>query len=146
MEAANDLPDFARNAVNLASPRLGSAALYATDDFFADKSRMLEDKPAVFVADKYDDNGKWMDGWESRRRRDGGHDFCIIRLGVKGRIHGVDIDTSHFTGNYPPAASIEAALSDDPLAETTAWKEIVPTTTLGPSAHHFIKVEDERRL
>ena len=111
MNAVIDLPDFARNGINLASPRLGSAAVYATDDFFADKSRMLEDKPAVFIADKYDDNGKWMDGWESRRRRGGGHDHCVIRLGVKGRIHGVDIDTSHFTGNYPPAASIEAALS-----------------------------------
>ncbi len=142
MNAVIDLPDFARNGVNLASPRLGSAAVYATDDFFADKSRLLEDKPAVFIADKYDANGKWMDGWESRRRRGGGHDHCVIKLGVKGRVHGVDIDTSHFTGNYPPAASIEAALVDDPMAPSTTWREIVPASPLGPSAHHFIEVGD----
>ncbi|MDP9137518.1 MAG: allantoicase [Pseudomonadota bacterium] len=142
MNTKDDQPEFARNGVNLASPRLGSAVLHASDDFFADKARLLDDKPAVFVADKYDDNGKWMDGWESRRRRGGGHDHCTIKLGVKGRIHGVDIDTSHFTGNYPPAASLEAALADDPLSDKTAWKEIVPSTALGPSAHHYIRVED----
>src|SRR5688572_15306397 len=63
------LPDFAVNSINLASPRLGAEAVYATDDFFADKARMLQDKEAVFIPDKYDENGKWMDGWESRRRR-----------------------------------------------------------------------------
>ena len=137
-----DLPDFARNAINLASPRLGSAAIYATDDFFADKLRLLEDKPAVFIADKYDANGKWMDGWEFRRRRGGGHDHCVIKLGVKGRVYGVDIDTSHFTGKRPPAASIEAALTEDPLAPGRTWREIVPASPLGPSAHHFIEVKD----
>jgi allantoicase len=142
MNSADMPPDFAVNSVNLASPRLDSAALYATDDFFADKSRLLDDKPAAFIPDKYDANGKWMDGWESRRRRGGGHDFCIIKLGVRARIHVVDIDTSHFTGNFPPAASIEAALADDPLAEATRWTEIVPSTPLGPSAHHFIGVKD----
>jgi allantoicase len=143
MSSTIDLPEYARNAINLASPRLGSAALYATDDFFADKSRLLNDRPAVFIADKYDANGKWMDGWESRRRRGGGHDFCIIKLGVRGRIRGVDIDTSHFTGNFPPAASIDAALADEPLAQGIPWREIVPSTSLGPSAHHFVRVEDE---
>jgi allantoicase len=143
MSSTADLPDFARNAINLASPRLGSAVVYATDDFFADKARLLHDRPAVFIPDKYDANGKWMDGWESRRRRSGGHDFCIIRLGVRGRIRGVDIDTSHFTGNFPPAASIDAALVEDPLAQGLTWREIVPSTALGPSAHHYVKVEDE---
>ena len=102
----------ASNAINLASPRLGAEVLYATDDFFADKARMIQDAPAQFDPDKYDDNGKYMDGWESRRRRQGGHDFCIVKLGARGMIRGVDIDTSHFTGNYPPAASIEACVSD----------------------------------
>ena len=74
---------------------------------------MLADGPAIFIPDKYDNHGKWMDGWESRRRRGGGHDWCVVKLGVKGVIRGVDIDTSHFTGNYPPAASLEACLSDE---------------------------------
>jgi allantoicase len=136
------LPDFASNTINLASPRLGSSVIFATDDFFADKSRMLNDAPAVFVADKYDDNGKWMDGWESRRRRDGGHDYCIVKLGVAGTINGVDIDTSHFTGNFPPGAMIEACLADNDPTDTTTWTEIVPATTLGGNAHHFVAVDN----
>jgi allantoicase len=130
------LPAFTR-LINLASPRLGAAAIFATDDFFADKSRLLADAPAVFIPDKYDDNGKWMDGWESRRRRHGGHDYCIIRLGARGVIRGVDIDTSHFTGNYPPAAAIEACVSDSPPDERTSWTEILAAVPLGPSAHHY---------
>ncbi|HSX60210.1 MAG TPA: allantoicase, partial [Tahibacter sp.] len=73
-------PEFARRYVNLADARLGAAALVASDDFFADKSRMLNPEPAVFVPGKYDENGKWMDGWESRRKRVAGHDWCIVRL------------------------------------------------------------------
>jgi allantoicase len=140
---SSDLPDFARTAINLASPRLGAKVIYATDDFFADKSRLIQDAPAVFIPDKYDENGKWMDGWESRRRRGAGHDFCIVKLGVRGRLRGFDIDTSHFTGNYPPAASLEAALCDDGVTEQTQWKEVLPSSPLGANAHHFFHVADE---
>ena len=77
------LPAFAKNAINLASPRLGAKAIFATDEFFAPKDRMLDDAPAVFIDDKYDDNGKWMDGWESRRRRNSGHDYCVVELASK---------------------------------------------------------------
>jgi allantoicase len=143
MNASNDLPDFARCCVNLATPRLGAEAVSASDEFFAPRARLIDDAAAVFIPDKYDDHGKWMDGWESRRKRSPGHDHCIVRLGVKGRIRGVDIDTSHFTGNYPPAASIEACLAGKrPLSQAT-WREIVPATTLGPSAHHFVAVGDD---
>jgi allantoicase len=81
-----------------------------------------------------------MDGWESRRKRGGGHDWCIVKLGVKGVIHGVDIDTSHFTGNYPPAASLEACLTDKAPTAKTKWTPILPQTKLGPSAHHYLPV------
>ncbi len=49
-----------------------------------------------------------MDGWESRRRRVPGHDWCIVQLGMRGIVHGVNVDTSHFTGNFPSHCSIEA--------------------------------------
>jgi allantoicase len=140
MTATAELPEFARQAVNLASPRLGSKTIGVSDDFFAPAKRMLQDGPAVFIPDKYDSHGKWMDGWESRRRRSGGHDWCIVKLGVKGVIRGVDIDTSHFTGNYPPAASIEACLSEKPPGAKAKWTEILPSTKLGPSAHHFLPI------
>ena len=75
-----DAPTFVREAINLADARLGAVALAASDDFFAAKERMLDPAPAVFVPGKYDTNGKWMDGWESRRKRVAGHDWCVVRL------------------------------------------------------------------
>ena len=142
MEKTKGAPAYVLKGINLVSPRLGSEAIFATDEFFAAKERMLLDGPAVFYPDKYDDNGKWMDGWESRRRRDGGHDYCVIRLGVKGIIQGVDIDTSHFTGNFPPAASIEACVSDGEPGDDAMWTEIVPPTTLGGDSHHYVAVDN----
>ena len=144
MLQADILPTFAQNAINLASPRLGAKVIFATDEFFAPKERMLDDTPAVFLPDEYDDNGKWMDGWESRRRRNSGHDFCIVQLGVKAVIQGVDIDTSHFTGNFPPAAFIEACLSIEVPGDDTEWIEIIPATPLGADAHHFVKCDDTK--
>src|SRR5215468_8544982 len=97
---------------NLASAVLGAKAISATDEFFGAKERLLNDEAPVFIPGKYDENGKWMDGWESRRRRGAGHDSCVIRLAVPGAIHAVGIDTAHFTGNYPHAASIDAAMAE----------------------------------
>ena len=140
MTADQTVPDFARRLVNLASPRLGSVAVSASDEFFAPKERLIEDTAAVFIPEKFDAHGKWMDGWESRRRRDGGHDHCLIRLGVKGIVHGVDIDTSHFTGNYAPAAALEAYLSEAEPGPEAEWRQILPPAALGPSAHHFLPI------
>lgn len=137
-----DLPDWALRSVDLANPRLGARALWASDDFFAEVGRMLNPEPAQFVPGKFDTNGKWMDGWESRRKRVAGHDYAFIRLGCQGVIRGFDIDTSHFVGNYPPAVSIDACISTcDDLDELNAvsWTEILPATAIGPSSHHLIE-------
>ncbi|MHB1103312.1 MAG: allantoicase [Devosia sp.] len=142
-EPATDIPAFARNGVNLASAGLGAKALFATDDFFAEVGRMLADRPAEFIPDKYDDNGKWMDGWESRRKRTAGHDYAVVRLATAGVIRGFDVDTSHFTGNYPPACRIEACVVRSDPGEDTAWTEILPLTPLGASAHHYLPSTSE---
>lgn len=135
--ATDAIPLFARTGINLASAGLGARALFATDDFFAEVSRMLADKPAVFIPDKYDENGKWMDGWESRRKRTAGHDFAVVRLAAPGVIRGFDVDTSHFTGNFPPACRIEACRVEADPGDATAWTEILPLSPLGASAHHY---------
>ena len=135
-------PDFVYDYVNLASPLMGSTAELASDDFFADKARVLQDAPAVFMPDLFDDNGKWMDGWETRRRRNGGNDWLLIRLGVPGVVKGVDIDTSHFTGNYPPAAAVEGVFSEGTPDPNGRWRPLVRTTALGPDAHHYMAVSD----
>src|SRR5256885_6369511 len=81
--------------VDLTSERLGGAVLFANDEFFAPKENLLKPSAPVFVDGKYTDLGKWMDGWESRRRRTPGFDWCIIRIGLSGIIRGVVVDTSH---------------------------------------------------
>ena len=141
--AAAELPDWARRSVNLADTRLGACAIFATDDFFAPLERMLNPEPAQFVPGKYDTNGKWMDGWESRRKRVGGHDWSIIKLGCKGVIRGFDVDTSHFTGNFAPAVSIEACDSptdDVESLKAAQWHEVLPATTLKGNSHHLLEI------
>jgi allantoicase len=123
--------DIAKGWIDLADPRLGSQVVFANDDFFAAKERLIQRGEPVFITGKYDDHGKWMDGWESRRRRVPGHDHCIIRLGKPGLIHGFEIDTRFFTGNYPPGAAIDVCVSGDDIPpENAAWTELVPRLTL----------------
>ena len=128
--------------IRLEQPRLGTRVTFATDDFFAAKERLIQPAEPVFVEDKYDDHGKWMDGWESRRRRTPGYDYCIIRLGVPGVVHGFDIDTSFFTGNYPPQASIDACTSDADVPED-GWTVLLPTTDLSGDAHHLLEISND---
>jgi allantoicase len=137
--------------VDLAAERLGGAVLYANDDFFAPKENLLKAAAAVFREGAYTDRGKWMDGWESRRRRTPGYDWCIIRLGLPGLIRGVVVDTSHFKGNYPEQCSIEAcALDGQPdieklLSDSVEWREVLPVAPLkGDSLNPFAVSYDQR--
>ncbi len=132
-----------RRWIRLEQPRLGTRVTFATDEFFAAKERLIEPDPPVFIDGKYDLHGKWMDGWESRRRRTPGHDYCVIRLGVRGIVHGVDIDTSYFTGNYPPEASIDACVSDEDVPDGD-WVQILARTELEGDAHHYLAINDHR--
>ncbi|AJE21860.1 allantoicase [Azotobacter chroococcum] len=131
--------------LNLADARLGTRALYVTDDWFAPVERMLQPTEPEWKEGVYDDNGKWMDGWESRRKRFEGYDHAVLRLGVPGTIKGVDIDTRHFTGNYPPSASLEACfLAEGDPDEHTEWVEVLPAVELEGNSHHFHSVADPR--
>ena len=112
MKIETNLPAFAVNCENLASAKAGAEAVDCSDDFFADKSRLLSDSEPEFYKGWFDDHGQYMDGWESRRRRTTGNDWCLIRLAKPGRIVGFDINTAHFTGNYPPGASIDCSSSE----------------------------------
>lgn len=127
--------------IDLAQPRLGGEVISASDDFFAPKERLLNPKPPVFIPDKYDDHGKWMDGWESRRKRSPGHDYCVVKLGVPGFIKGVNIDTSHFTGNYPPGASLEACFAPGGPDDSTQWQEILTKQELKGDSQHFFAAQ-----
>ncbi len=129
--------------VNLAQPRLGSKVLSVTDDFFAEKEGLIKPEPPKFIEGKFTDRGKWMDGWESRRRRKPGHDYCVIRI-CRGVIQGVNIDTSHFTGNFPESAMIEACDCSSIPDESTHWEVIVPQSKLkGDSDNVFLVSSDQ---
>lgn len=132
------------DVINLAHPRLGAQALAASDDFYGDKARLINPDPPVFLPDKYDKNGKWMDGWESRRRRSPGHDWCMVRLGMPGSISGIEIDTRHFTGNFPPHCAVEACCFDGDLPDQdTAWVTLVAKRTLNGNRQHFSHVDSD---
>jgi allantoicase len=105
--------------VDLAASMIGGKALATSDDFFAGMDNLLLPGRAVFIPGRFTERGKWMDGWESRRKRGPGHDWCLIALGVPGSVLAFDIDTQHFVGNHPAFASVEGicARRDTPLSE-----------------------------
>ncbi len=135
--------DLRRRYVDLAQPRLGSQVVYATDDFFADKARLIAPGEPQFVPGLYDDNGKWMDGWESRRKRTPGHDWCVVKLGVPGLVAGFEIDTRHFTGNYPPGAELEVCYADAEVPEE-GWERVTPRLDLKGDDRVYVPIRHER--
>jgi allantoicase len=131
-----------RDLVDLASERLGASVRYATDDFFAEKENLVKPNKPVWKEHEYTDRGKWMDGWESRRKRTPGHDFAIVRLGAPGVVRGVVVDTAYFRGNYPESCSLEACAlppeSDADALLAAEWVEILPRSPLkGDSENEF---------
>ena len=139
--------------VDLASAKLGGAVLFANDEFFAPKENLLTPGPAVWIEGKYTERGKWMDGWETMRRRSPRlaeeFDWCVVRLGAAGRIIGVTVDTSFFRGNFPSHCSIDAcAASEHADIETllqSPWSEILPKSELNGDSHNNFPVEFPER-
>ena len=140
--------------VNLASERLGSAVLYANDEFFAPKENLLKDTAPVFIEGKYTDLGKWMDGWETRRKRapnlENLSDWCVIRLGLPGILRGLLVDTSFFRGTFPSHCSVEAtAVEGQPNVKQllgAEWVEILSRSELQGDSQNTFALEYEQRV
>ena len=133
-----------KNSTNLASPTLGTKIHFFSDQFFADASRILSDSDPVFKEGVFDDNGKWMDGWETRRKRIPGHDFIIIKLGKPGRIDDILIDTSFFNGNQPEFATIEGCYANNKSLEKAIWINILNKKKLHPNKKHYFKTNTNK--
>ncbi len=138
--------------VDVAAARLGGTVLLANDEFFAPKENLLKPGKPVWREGEFTDRGKWMDGWETRRRRTPGHDWCIIRLGVPALLHGVVVDTSHFKGNFPEECSlegceVEGAIDAEALAagKGVNWLELLPRSKLQGDAENSFPVMYRRR-
>lgn len=143
------MTDFT-HLIDLAAERLGGRVIAANDEFFAPKENLLKPSKPLFIEGKFTERGKWMDGWETRRRRTPGHDWCIVRLGLPGTIGGVVIDTSFFTGNYPERCSIEACdLGSAPyknerkavLGAKAKWIELLPESPLAGDSQNIFPIE-----
>ena len=138
--------------IDLAAERLGGRVLAANDEFFAPKENLLKAAAPVWIADKYTDVGKWMDGWETRRRRTPGYDWCIVKLGLPGIVHGVVVDTANFKGNYPEHCEIEACTVDgDPNVEKledagTRWSRLLPKSPLAGDTQNRFEVSYANRV
>jgi len=129
--------------INLAEPRLGSKVIFKTDDFFASASRIINPNPPIFKKGVFDKHGKWMDGWETRRRRKKGFDYVIVKLGRPGKIFNADIDTTHFSGNQPMHASLEACHSNKNPNNKSKWIKILNKKKLGPNKNHNFNIKNK---
>jgi allantoicase len=147
----NRLAEFT-DLIDLASERLGGGVVAANDEFFAPKEALLKPTAPEWREGAFTERGKWMDGWETRRRRTPGHDWAILRLGAAGVVRGVVIDTTWFTGNYPESASIDAmSVEGTPSAEWLSgvepkWEPLLEQTNLKGNAANPFEVDNGRRF
>jgi allantoicase len=95
---------------DLASRKLGGSVMHASDEFYGPAYSLIEPGPAAHDPALFGPRGKVYDGWETRRRRQPGTDFVIVRLAAPAIVRGVVIDTAHFRGNFPPSASVAGTM------------------------------------
>ena len=125
---------FLNGLIDLAQSRLGSKIVYKTDEFFAPAKRIINPWPPIFKEGVFDKHGKWMDGWETRRKRNKGHDYLILKLGRPGKIRKVDIDTSYFNGNQPSKVSLDACYSKNKLpGKNIKWINLLRKKSTKPA-------------
>ena len=137
---------FTNGLIDLAQPRLGTKVIYKTDDFFASANRIISPSIPVFKDGVFDKHGKWMDGWESRRKRTSGHDYIILKLGKAGTISKIDVDTSHFNGNQPAMISIEGTFSNSNKINKLKWVSILNKKKVRANSHHFFSVKNKKNF
>lgn len=141
--------DF-RKSIDLASRPIGGAVMVANDELFAEKENLIKPEPSVEMT-SFGHKGGLYDGWETRRRREPGYDFAIVRLGAPGVIRGVVVDTAHFKGNYPDSVSVQAAAVEgypsakQLTAAETDWTDIVSETACRGDRKNNFPVEDGHR-
>ena len=142
-------PDF-RSLPDIAAERLGGRVLLANDEFFAPKEALLRPGRGAWDPEGFTETGKVYDGWETRRRRTPGNDWCIVRLGMPAEIVGIDVDTNHFVGNFPEACSLDACRAEgdsvgSELSEASDWVEVLPRSPLRGDRSNLFDINDGQR-
>jgi allantoicase len=137
--------------LDLASRWLGGSVIAASDESFGEKENLLVPAAAAFEPGNYGHRGEIVDGWETRRRREPGHDWALVRLGAPGAITAVEVDTSFFTGNYPPECAVHACGAEgypspaELLDDAAEWDELVPRSPLAGDTRTVFPVVDKHR-
>ena len=135
---------FLNGLIDLAQSRLGSKIVFKTNEFFAPAKRIINPWPPIFKEGVFDKHGKWMDGWETKRKRGKGYDYLILKLGRPGRISKIDIDTSYFSGNQPSKVSLHACFSKKKLPnKNSKWTTILKKKPTKANSHHFFNVTNK---
>ena len=135
---------FLNGLIDLAQSRLGSKIVFKTNEFFAPAKRIINPWPPVFKEGVFDKHGKWMDGWETKRKRGKGYDYLILKLGRPGRISKIDIDTSYFSGNQPTKVSLHACFSKKKLPnKNSKWTTILKKKPTKANSHHFFNIKNK---
>jgi allantoicase len=135
------IPDWdqlrrAGGQIDLAAAENGALVLSCSDMFFGHRHNLIMPGRAANMSD----------GWETKRRRGPGHDWAIIKFGRPGQIKRVEVDTSHFKGNFPESCSLEACNLPNATTEaltdlSTAWSTVLARTKLQAHARHFFDQE-----
>jgi allantoicase len=141
--------DFA-HLPDLASRRLGGSVVHANDELFAERENLIKPEAPSYSTYTFGHKGQVYDGWETRRRREPGHDFAVVRLGAPGVVRGVVVDTAFFTGNYPPEVSVEgAAVEGYPSPgelQDAEWAPLVPRSPAAGDTRNAFAVDRPQRF
>ncbi len=118
--------------IDLASQRHGGAVLASSDDFYTSAGLLIRPDTARSMGE----------GWETRRRRDGGHDFAVLRLAFGGQVSQLIVDTAHFRYNASAEIAVHAYAGPGPApaADSAAWKPLLGRTRLQPDTRHVLAV------
>lgn len=144
MSESNEPLSWSVTHVDLLSEHYGGQALQCNDEFFAEANNLVKRAEPIYLEKEYTDRGKWMDGWESRRRRTEGHDWCILRMGMAGVIRAFDVDTTYFKGNAPNHVSIEVCFSKTDPNENTEWYTLVQSHKIKPHSHNYFEFTNDK--
>jgi allantoicase len=120
----------------------GGTVVDASDRFYSPPENMIGPGRAAVMGD----------GWETRRRRDAGHDWVLFRLAGAGHILQAVVDTTCFLGNAPATATVRACDgAADGAADGTRdgtrhgldaaeWFELLPPARLQPDTRHRFRI------
>ncbi|KAI4117125.1 MAG: hypothetical protein LQ345_002573 [Seirophora villosa] len=119
--------------MELSAATMGGLVLAASDEGFGSSASNL-----LLPGRGVDMGG----GWETKRSREKGHeDWVVVKLGARGKLRRLVVDTAFYRGNFPRAMRVHGIeVSGEEEAPTTAedgrWQEVVGEKELRPDREH----------